>query len=46
MELGDKVYIKKEQKTGIIVGKKDNRIVVFVAYGYVICREEELTKLG
>lgn len=45
MELGDKVFVNKEQKVGIIVGKKDGKIVVFVACGYVIYKEEELTKV-
>lgn len=45
MELGDKVFVAKEQKVGIIVGKKDGKIVVFIACEYLICKEEELTKV-
>lgn len=46
MELGDKVFVNKEHKTGVIVGKKDDKFVVFVACGYIICKEEELTKVN
>lgn len=45
MELGDKVFVNKERKVGIIVGKKDGKIVVFIACRYIICKEEELTKV-
>lgn len=45
MELCDKVFVNKERKVGIIVGKKDGKIVVFIACEYVICKEEELTKV-
>lgn len=45
MELGDKIFVNKERKVGIIVGKKDGKIVVFIACGYLVCKEEELTKV-
>lgn len=45
MELSDKIFVNKERKVGIIVGKKDGKIVVFIACGYIICKEEELTKV-